>query len=473
MSALLSPLEQLMVLYERRSAIEFLDGEAWTFRQLWANTQQFASELRAHHGLAPGDALVVQYRGARQALLHLFGAMHGGWRVCPVSPTAPARYIQAACELVQPAVCLLNDSEVRISNVPRKPEHDGGFLVALSSGSTGRPKAIQHSLQRYLASAAAFGRLSEFGVDTRLYHALPWVYMAGILNACLAPMLCGGTVIEGEPFQAMGGATLAELAMGRSANTLSLVPTMASSMVFLTRNKGVLQRFPAQIQQVQCTSAPIPRGLRDEFLRKFQVPLRDCYGITEVGGPVSLQRQDDALALNDFSVPSEAFTVSLAGPDANGGRELMIESPFLMMGYLDSGNVTMPAEQVFPTGDLAECESGRMRIVGRIKDLIVRGGYNISPQYIESVVSQCSGVRESAVVGYDDGFAGERVALFVSLWSDTPQARAALQAHLASELQSVEQTDKVIVLNELPRHYNGKLDKIALRAMIQARGANN
>ncbi|MDT8993015.1 class I adenylate-forming enzyme family protein [Curvibacter sp. APW13] len=458
--------EAVIAKHAERSAIEFLDGEQWTYGQLWANAQQFANDLRARHGLVPGDAVLVQYRGARQALLHLFGAMHGGWRVCPISSTAPSRYIQAASDLVRPKLSLLNDAVVHEPSNRDVAEHLGGFLIALSSGSTGQPKAIQHSLQHYLASAVAFGNLSQFGTHTRLYHVLPWVYMAGILNACLAVLSCGGTVIEGEPFQAMGGATLALSALRRSANTLSLVPTMASSMVFLTRNADVLKQFPLQIQQVQCTSAPIPKGLREQFLAKFQAPLRDCYGITEVGGPVSLQTEEDARAMNDFSVPAEAYTIGLAARDDNEGSELMVGSPFSMMGYLEAGSLAASVAQPFPTGDLAESEFGRIRIIGRIKDLIIRGGYNISPQYVESVVSQCAGVRESAVVGYDAGLAGERMALFVSLWDDTAAARSALQLYLAAELQSVEQADKVIVLAELPRLYNGKLDKPSLRAMI-------
>lgn len=458
--------EALLTRHGHRVAIEFLDGQTWTYAQLVSNAQQFSAELRARHGLAEGDALVVQYHGAKQALLHLFGAMYGGWRLCPISPTAPSRYIQAACELVKPRVCLLNDSVVSGPSADVATAHQGGFLIALSSGSTGQPKAIQHSLQRYLASAAAFGALSQFGMHTRIFHVLPWVYMAGILNACLAPLACGGTVIEGEPFQAMAGATLAQAALDRSANTLSLVPTIASSMVFLTRNKDVVNRFAQHIEQVQCTSAPIPKGLRELFLQKFQLPLRDCYGITEVGGPVSLQTDADARAMNDFSVPAAAYAVRLASVDASGGGELLVDSPFSMMGYLDAGRLVAPVQQPFPTGDLAELDCGRMRIVGRIKDLVIRGGYNIAPQYVESVVSQCSGVRESAVVGYDGGLAGERMALFVSLWEDTTASRSALQAHLATELQPVEQADKVIVLNELPRLYNGKLDKPGLRAMI-------
>lgn len=460
--------DTLLAQHGHRVAVEFLDGQTWTFAQLAANAQQFAAELRVQHGLVEGDAVLVQYRGAKQALLYLFGAMHGGWRLCPISPTAPSRYINAACELVRPRVSFLNDSVISGTQTDVAPEHQGGYLIALSSGSTGQPKAIQHSLQRYLASAAAFGALSQFGTATRLFHVLPWVYMAGILNACLAPLACGATVIEGEPFQAMAGATLARVAMDRSANTLSLVPTIASSMVYLTRNSEVLDRFPQRIQQVQCTSAPIPKGLREAFLAKFQVPLRDCYGITEVGGPVSLQTDADARAMNDYSTPAAPYAISLASADADGGAELMVESPFSMMGYLAAGRLASPEGHVFPTGDLADLESGRMRIVGRIKDLIVRGGYNIAPQYVESVVSQCSGVRESAVVGYDGGLAGERMALFVSLWHDTAAARSALQTHLATELQQVEQADKVVVLSELPRLYNGKLDKPSLRTMINA-----
>lgn len=450
-----------------RTALEFLDGESWTYAQAWAQAAAFAQDLNARYGLRPGDAVMVQYQGARQAVLYLLGAMYAGWRICPISPTAPQRYILEAQALVRPRLTLLESAvQYQGEAEPVGPALRGGYLIALSSGSTGQPKAIQQALEPYLASAAAFGALSQFDPQTRLYHVLPWVYMAGILNAFLAPWVCGATVIEGEPFQAMAGASLAERALDRGANTLSLVPTMAASMVYLTRKPEVLSRFSQGITQVQCTSAPIPKGLRAEFFRKFGVPLRDCYGITEVGGPVSLQSHTDAVAMNDFSYPTAAHGVRLDGAPYGQEAELMIDSPFAMLGYLENGRITSQVPRPFPTGDLAQLDGGRMCIVGRIKDLIIRGGYNIAPQYIESVVSQCPGVRESAAVGYDAGMAGERMALFVSLWDDTEAARRVLQQHLSTQLQAVEQADKLVVLPSLPRLYNGKLDKTRLRGMI-------
>lgn len=470
MSPGLQTLAQVFADFGPRSALLTLDGRAWSYRELWDTAQTFGSELAAQHCLQRGHAIIVGYEGALSAVLHLLAAARHGWRICPLPPAAPDRFLRDAIALVRPRAILMPGREALPPLPPPAGGDDGalddGFLIALTSGSTGTPKAIQHTLTRYVGSAQAFGRLSGFDSGTRLYHVLPWVYMAGIMNAWLAPLVQGATIIEGPAFSPLQAATLVKDALARQANVLSLVPIIASAIAFMTRDSQLLARVGREITQVQCTSAPIPQGLRSAFLDRFHLPLRDCYGITEVGGPVSLQTHDDALQLNEFSTPSAAHRLGLADASAQG-QELLIASPFCMLGYLSEGRpdvVSVPGEW-FPTGDLAVFEAGRMRITGRIKDLVIRGGYNVSPQAVESVVSACPVVKEVAAVGYETPMTGERLALFVALWDDTPAARQSLQDYLARELGKPEQPDRLVVVGQLPRLYNGKLDKPTMRQL--------
>ena len=118
--------------------------------------------------------------------------------------------------------------------------------------------------------------------------------------------------------------------------------------------------------------------------------------MTELGGPLSIQSTDDARSLNDFSQPLPELDIRLGT-----GGELLVRSPFSMLGYLEDGKLVSPFDEegFLDTGDLARMESGRIEITGRVKDIIIRGGINTSPARIESVMSRMPGISEVAVVG--------------------------------------------------------------------------
>ena len=186
---------------------------------------------------------------------------------------------------------------------------------------------------------------------------------------------------------------------------------------------------------------------------KFSLPLQDCYGMTELGGPLSLQSREDALRMNDFSTPVRGLSVKIGN-----GSELLIASPYRMMGYLQDGELVSPFNEdgYLDTGDLARTEESRIEITGRVKDIIIRGGINTSPARIESVLSRCEIVDEVAVVGLPHAFWGEEiVAVVVSERYD----EGSILAFCRHELDSHEVPDRIVRADALPRSFIGKVLK--------------
>lgn len=452
-----------------------LDGRTHTHGSLWENAVRIGQELRRLHGLSAGDVVVPSFRNDVCHAVLLYAALREGWMLCPMVPGLPQAVQDDLLALVRPSLVISAPLEVDVVSTPGRYNPADSvdlarpFLLATTSGSTGRPKAICHTGATLLGSALAFGRLSEFSKMTRLYHVLPMVYMAGIVNTLLAPALAGATVVEGPLFSAEGAPSFWARPFSLGVNTLSVVPLIAATLVATTRDLATRTRVAKEMPYVQSTSAPIPAGLRRRFVEHFGVPLRDCYGITEVGGPLSLQSEQDASALTEGSVVAPPFEIEIrkrAGLD-----ELWIRSPFFMKGYREGGNYQLMLDErgFFDTGDLATFEQGRLTIVGRKKEIIVRGGVNVSPRRLEMLFSSVQEFEEVAVLGIDRPMVGERVVAFVRTRLPPTEARQVLYSLAREQLAEYERPDEVILVAALPRLFNGKIDKQRLRSEHAAR----
>lgn len=216
------------------------------------------------------------------------------------------------------------------------------------------------------------------------------------------------------------------------------------------------------------------KGLRERFLDTFQVPLQDCYGITELGGPLTVQTSEDASTEDNCGVPLPGVKISFlpAWQDSDGGHggadELWIESPWAMLGYLTEDGLEVPTKWngAFPTGDAGEFHV-KLKITGRKKDLIVRGDINVSPLAVENVIGQIEGVAEVSVVGAKDEFWGEVVvACVIPRDQDVHELQKRIHAECMDSLSVNERPDRIVIMHEFPRA-NGKVQKHILRQFAE------
>lgn len=440
-------------------ALTTVDGDDLSYGDLWCTASALAETWR-DGGVQSGDIIAFKLPNSYRIPCIYLACAIGGQIACPIVPTLSDETASENLETVKPKR-LITELDLPIVKAPALPEvasvdSKRPYLIMFSSGSTGRSKAICHSLEAVCGSANAFARRSGFNEETRLYHVLPMTYMAGFLNTLLSVLISGGRIIEGPQFAMANVADFWRFPMQSDANVLSLIPPLAATLCRLTRNPETIARVSTQFQQVQCTSQPIQTELRRRFLKKFSVPLQDCYGMTELGGALSLQSREDAEALNDDTILIEGPEVQIRGDGA-----LWIRSPYSMLGYLRAGELEdIRDDQGFiDTGDLAEFDGERLTITGRVKDIIIRGGVNTSPARIESLISQAPGVSEVAVVGLPHDYWGEQIiACIVGDASETDlldYCRKVLDAH--------EVPDQIRIMDSLPRSFIGKVLKTDLR----------
>ena len=447
-------------------AFRAIDNRAFTYHDLWSNARILA-ENWTKSGLKKNDVIAFMLPGGCAVACCYLACALGGFIACPIVGSLHPQTIEVILSTIKPALILRNNfavhnnlnSDVAGSFVlDRDP--DAPFLIMFTSGSTGHPKPILHSFGNVVASAFCFGRLTGYSPATRLYHVLPMTYMAGFLNTMLTPLLAGGAIIEGPLFSPESAVDFWTRPLQHGVNTLCIIPTIAAALCRLTRSQATIAAVRRQITQVQCTSAPIQLALRKKFKELFDLPLQDCYGMTELGGPLTFQTQRDAELCNEKSVPMQEIALSI-----RNGAELWIKSPFAMLGYLEGGALVNPADPdgYLNTGDLADYDEGKLRITGRMKDIIIRGGVNISPARVESVLSLCPGVDEVAVVGHAHSFWGEEIVAFVATSDDAASLQDHLTAYCKENLAPHERPDKIRFLSRLPRSFIGKVQKSALR----------
>ena len=445
------------------------NGLKYTYKDYWQYSAGLAQQWK-NEGLKPGSIIALNLPNSFTLPCCYLACAIGGFVACPLVTTLNRTTIEKMIGYLKPDKLIsenfdlisTHESHAEITEFKRKPNEP--FLIMWTSGTTGEPKAIVHSFESILGSALSFSKLTEMKPDTRLYHVLPMTYMAGLLNTLFAPLMAGATIVEGPVFSPETALDFWTLPMKESVNTLSLIPTIASALCRLTRDPSILQYVKSGIRQIQCTSAPIPSALRNRFLKKFSVPLQNCYGITELGGPLSFQSFENALQDQDVSQLIAEATAIIKNSD-----ELWIRSPFSMLGYSDQGKLVSPldSECFFNTGDLGLMKGNQIQITGRIKDLIIRGGINVSPVRIESVLSEMKEIEEVAVIGKEHEFWGEEIIACVIPKTKGPDLLTNIKLFYQDRLGTHEQPDRIVFFEEFPRSFIGKILKNKLKEQLE------
>ncbi len=318
-------------------------------------------------------------------------------------------------------------------------------LIVYTSGTTGVPKGAELSHGNLLAGAASVVTAWGWSSQDRLILALPLCHIHGLGIGLHGSLLAGSAALLFERFEAE--AVLAEAEWG--ATMFFGVPTMYERLAEADGAER-LGRLRLCVSGSAALHAATHRRIEE---RCGQVVL-ERYGMTEtlllVSNPLVGERRAGTVG---FPLPG----VELRLDETTG--EILVRGPSVFAGYrgLPEVNATAFVDGWFKTGDIAEIDDGYVRIVGRAKELIISGGYNVYPREVEDVLRAFPGVADAAVVGTPSAEWGETVTAFVegpdSLDLD------ALDAHARLELAPYKRPRLVFRLDALPRNLLGKVVK--------------
>lgn len=346
---------------------------------------------------------------------------------------------------------------------------DSVVYLAFTSGTTGKPKCVMHSSNTLLANARDLVR--DWGLSERsniltlspLSHHIAWVAVAQWL-------VCGGLLITNDPPQ---GVTPMQWIVETGATYVLGVPTHAMDILSEQKKAG-LERL-GQVETFYMAGSPIPEVVAEAFVNQGIAP-QNIYGMTECSSHQYTHPSDPKnVWIETCGRGGPAYDVKIWNPENPdeevpqgqsgniGGR-----GAAMMLGYYANQAATegtFNRHGYLLSGDLGSFDAdGNLRIEGRIKDLIIRGGHNIYPSRIESVTLTHSGVEKAAAFGVPDDRLGERVCLAIIGEVDAEE----MLEHLAREgLSKFDMPEWYAAVSELPLTASGKILKRELTEMVK------
>jgi acyl-coenzyme A synthetase/AMP-(fatty) acid ligase len=362
------------------------------------------------------------------------------------------------------------------------PVLDSSLTVSIhyTSGTTGKPKGVVHGLGSLLHSAYAFNLAAGITSENRYFHHLPMSYMAGFLNTLLCPLVAGASVVVQRVFNPTLALQYWSLAEQHGVNTLWLVPSMATLLLKLDRRPRDPSFYRQTIRLACIGTAPVPARLWTEFKQRYALELQESYGLSET---LFVSTNSPSLPQKSGSVGKLLSGVTLRIANEQGqSLELcqtgliQIKTPFLMKGYFRNDAPSEP-QAWFDSGDLGHLdEEGYLFITGRKKDLIIRGGMNVSPRALEEGFLDHPWVDQVAVIGLPHDIKGEEIFVLLKpkisslpeSWSD------ALASYAREKFASHCQPDRFLLVKEFPIGVSGKILKNQLREeLLQSHGTKD
>jgi long-chain acyl-CoA synthetase len=348
--------------------------------------------------------------------------------------------------------------------------HEPAFIL-YTSGTTGRAKGVLLTVHGMLwVAATCWAPISGISEKDTLLSPLPLFHSYALNLSVLTILATGASAYIMERFSPTEAVRLLKTG---EFTCMPGVPTMFHYLLQTTTSDTEL-KFPT-LRLCISAGAIMPATLNRQFEERFGIPLLDGYGITETSTMVTLNSPIGGRIMGSCGLPLPGLAVRIVDPatgrdlDPGGEGELIVRGPNVMPGYHNKPEETRAAlrDGWYHTGDLARSdENGFLTITGRHKELIIRGGQNISPAEIEEVVSTFEPVLDCAVIGIAHPHLGEVPALFVVARPGRAIETEHLIVHCRRYLSAYKIPQTVHLIEQIPRTGSGKIMRYKLRERL-------
>lgn len=483
--------------------VALVDGDhVATYDELLARARGFAAGLR-ERGFAPGDVALLQLPNWWETVVAAWGTWLAGGVVLPVVSIYRRHELSFVVRQARPRVVVAPEEHrghthaallrevLAETGVPatvvtvRGPRADGdadGFerllatpvvveheqrepddvaLVLYTSGTTADPKGVLHTHRTLLAELRAMTAHCALTADDRVFMPSPLTHVTGLSYGVLLPAALGSASVLLDRWEPAAAAELVERHACRF--TVSATPFL----------RGLTEQYAGRgagsaLRTFVCGGADIPPDLVVEAQRTLGCRVLRTYGSSELP-TLAMVPRDRGADLPDAEGPVMAGGEMTLRESESGVPELLARAPELFVGYLDGAlnDAAFTDDGWFRTGDTAAIHGGTLRVVGRIKDIINRGGEKYSAAEVEFALLGHPDVEEVAIVGFPDLELGERACAFVVPRDGAAPGVATLRDHLVAQGLAVQKApERVVLIDALPRTASGKVQKFLLRGRI-------
>ena len=482
----------------RATAVVVPDGPVLTYADLRSHAWRVADRLAAL-GLGPRDRVAICMPNGPEAIVAFLGAALVG-SAAPLNPVLTEAELRNACRDLDPQALLIGtsgmdaarrvwpnerpvlqiclDGQARLSirtvatgrvdyaSVAARPADVG--LVLQTSGTTGHPKRVPLRHQQIVASAQNIVRTYNLEPGDVSLCVMPLFHVHGLIGSVLATLASGGRVVLPPEPDAIG---LCQLATTHGVTWYSGVPTFHQLVLSCLRSHSGGPRIPT-LRFIRSASSRLGPNTLDALEREFDVPVLEAFGMTEAAHQVASNPLPPAS--RKASSVGRGTGVQIAIADESGARlglgaigEVIIRGLNVIDAYDADPQVNAAAftfDGWFRTGDLGTLDAdGFLSIVGRIKELINRGGEKVAPSEVEDVLLAHPAVAEAVCFGIPHARWGEEMATAVVPRHNV--TRSELLAHCRQHLAEFKVPKRLLLVEAIPRTATGKVQRSRVAAI--------
>lgn len=475
-SAILQRFQAAASRYADRAAIIGTDYSI-TYREL---ERRAASVARRIAERVPGPTVALLYSNKPEFAPLFLGAVWAGKTVAVLPTLAPPQLLKLMCmetgvELIitsedfvpqMVAVgmqCWIGDAsaEFEPSDVPLQPKSSEAAVLLYTSGTTGRPKAVALSEENILANIEGLKQATGYDESQVMLAVLPLFHAYGLTVSTLLPLTTGACVVVPERFV--------------PRQVLQLIEKhRVSCLIAVPGQYRLLIKDPTPIDSSSlwlCIAGAerLPESVAQEFHERFNYPLVQGYGTTELSPVVSFSPPNDN-APGSVGRPLPNIEVTIRGendeilPVGEIG-EVCVAGPSVMIGYLGDPEATAKKIRngMMRTSDKGYLDKdGYLFLVGRADDLVKVSGEKVYPSEVENALETIDGVEEAAVIAFPDEKHGSRLHAYVQLKPDVTLTDVALRAFCRELLENYKIPRSFSFVPQMPRTITGKTDRRAL-----------
>ena len=438
------------------------DRKSITYAKFYNRSLILASYLFFRMGSLKNKRILVNMSRSYNYFIVISALIKHGATIIPISSKLSLLEINYIKKKYKPFAEINNNylSKKNTSFVKKINNDNYAKIIFFTSGTTGKPKGIQHRISKLFLSAVQFSKLSSYNKKDIILHNWPHYYMAGFFNMFLCAIVSGSSIHFGEEIGVNTYLKYWRFLIKNKITKAYLSPTMAQALISYSSYNKLKNNKKVNVD-IFSTGAYLYDNIHKNFQNTFGIKLNNCYGVTEVGASIALSNKNESNFIGNLS---KGVFIKLSKK-----KEIMVKSKFFFEGYInDKGLLERFKKKYFNTGDLGEKKDrDKYYIIGRNKEIIKKGGEQVSLLKIEDAALGFQKVEDVIAKGVKSEFWGEEIELDVifknrkkiEINNDSKQNRillGQLTSYLSHKLSKIEMPKNIRIVKSIPKTSIGK-----------------
>lgn len=406
------------------------------------------------------DSLAVILENSVELLSIYFASLIGNNIIIPIDPDSGLDYKNNILKnydikyIIETPLTKYEKYDINTINLIDNIDVNLPFLLTHTSGTSGVTKGVLHSFNNLCNSAIDFAKKLKYDDKSVFYHNLPMTYMAGILNQFIMPLVSKSKIVIGNKFSVQEIFKFWEIPVKYGCNVFWLNPTIISLLNQIDRSNEGIEYLKNNKVKISVGTAPLYEEVKTSFEKKYKTRLFRSYGLSEL---LFITTEYEELPYIPMSVGEILDNINIKIEH----DEVLIDTKWKLIKYYNDNLENYMTNNFYKTGDIGRVENNQLIINDRKKDIIIKGGVNISPVEIENFLLSLNILKEVAIIGIKDNTVVESIVLFYT--ADNIIDTAYINSLIIKHYGNTHKIDKFVKLENIPKNLNCKIDKKELK----------